>query len=215
MDAATSAPADHHPYSDRVLRALPPARRALTPVNRWLAAPLFRVGLGWVLSLPFGGWILLLRTTGRTTGLPRDAGLCYAIRDGVVYVMAGFGPETHWLRNIAADPRVEVRLPGGAAFSGEAAEVTDPAEYVVAFWALDRAMGTAVRRGTLVGRGAADAVVAERARWFPIVRIRPTGIAAGSTDPGGHRHLIVDGILIALLVTLVRARPRARQQRSK
>jgi len=208
MDAASSAPADRHPYSERVLRALPPARRALIPFNRWLATPLFRAGLGWLLSIPFGGWILLLRTTGRTTGLPRDAGLCYAIRDGVVYVMAGFGPSTHWLRNIAADPRVEVRLPGGTAFSGEATEVTDSAEYVAAFWALDRAMGTAVRRGALVDREAADDVVAERARWFPIARIRPTGIAAGATDPGGRRHLVADVIIVALLVRVIRARRR-------
>lgn len=209
MDAASATPADHHPYSDRVLRALPPARRALNRFNHWLAAPLFRAGLGWAFSIPFGGWILLLRTTGRMTGLPRDAGLCYAIRDGAVYVMAGFGPSTHWLRNIAADSHVEVRLPGGTAFTGEAAEVTDRGEYVAAFWALDRAMGTAVRRGTLVGRGATDATVAERARWFPIVRIRPTGIAGGAMDPGGQWHLVVDGILIALLARFVRGRRQA------
>jgi len=198
------------PHGDRVNRALPAARRALWHFNRWLATPLFRAGLGWLFSVPVGGWILLLRTTGRKTGLRRDAGLCYAILDGSVYVMAGFGPTTHWLRNLEADPRVEVLLPGGSAFAGQAEVVADRAEFARSFRALDRAMFGAVRIGTRVGRDASDEQIAGAARWFPIVRIRRAGITAGPADPGGARHLLFDALFLLWLVRRIRRGRRRR-----
>lgn len=197
------------PYGPRVMAMLPPARRILLRFNRWLAVPLLEAGLGFLFAIPFGGWIMVLRTTGRRSGRPRSAGLCYAIADGAVYTMAGFGPTTHWLRNLEAEPAVEVLLPSGAAFAGRAEVVSDAAEYVRAFRALDRAMFGVVAPGTLVGRGAADEDVAGAARWFPIVRIRPTGIAAGPADPGGAGHLLLDGVLaLAALAWLWRRRTR-------
>jgi deazaflavin-dependent oxidoreductase (nitroreductase family) len=203
----TMIPGTASPYGDRVRRALPVARRALWHFNRRLASPIFHVGLGWVFSVPFGGWIMLLRTTGRKSGLTREAGLCYAIVDGSVCVMAGFGPTTDWLRNLQIDPRVEVVMPSGSAFAGRADVVADDAEYVRAFRAVDRAMFGAVRVGTFVGRDPTDAAIAGVKAWFPIARITPTGIAPGPADPGGARHLLIDALLIAWLVRrTIRAR---------
>ena len=82
-------------------------------VNRFLVE-LWRLGLGrWVNVWPRGsGRILVLGHTGRRSGLRRWTPLNYAEVDGAVYCTAGFGAESDWYRNVIADPRVEVWLPG-------------------------------------------------------------------------------------------------------
>ena len=142
-------------------------------------------GWGLLFSTPVGGYLMLLRTTGRTSGRVREAPLGYAIIDGAVYCVAGFGRRTHWFRNIEADPRVEVVLPGRA-FAGLAEEVTDPAEYLPKMRHVLVTLGV-VGRETMGcdPRSASDEELRERTRGLPLVRIRATGIAAGPTDPGG------------------------------
>lgn len=70
--------------------------------------------------------MILLTTRGRRSGRPRTCALNYAIADGTVYVMSGFG-RTDWLRNLEADPHVEMSL-GQEHWSAEARTVVDPAE---------------------------------------------------------------------------------------
>ena len=72
------------------------------------------------------GRLLLLTTRGRRTGRPRTCGLNYAVADGTLYVMSGFR-NSDWLRNLEADPHVEVRL-GQDRWAGEARVATDPEE---------------------------------------------------------------------------------------
>jgi deazaflavin-dependent oxidoreductase (nitroreductase family) len=63
--------------------------------------------------LLFGNPTLLLRTTGRRTGLPRTTGLTYA-RDGDVYLIVasnGGAPEgPAWLGNLQASPGCEIQI---------------------------------------------------------------------------------------------------------
>lgn len=70
---------------------LAPLRKGFLIVNRWAAAPLIRAGGGPLLTSPVAGSILLLRTTGRKTGLVREAPLGYTVIDGRVVVLAGYG----------------------------------------------------------------------------------------------------------------------------
>lgn len=70
--------------------------------------------------------MVLLTTHGRRSGRPRTCALNYAVDDGTVYVMSGFG-RTDWIRNVEADPRVEVAL-GQDRWTGAARMVTDPEE---------------------------------------------------------------------------------------
>ena len=56
---------------------------------------------------------LLLRTTGRRTGTTRTVALVYGERDGARLVVPSNGGADRppaWLRNIQADPRVEVQI---------------------------------------------------------------------------------------------------------
>lgn len=70
--------------------------------------------------------MVMLTTRGRRSGRPRTTALNYALDDGTVYVMSGFG-RTDWIRNIEADPHVEVAL-GREHWRGDAHLVTDPEE---------------------------------------------------------------------------------------
>ena len=72
------------------------------------------------------GLVLLLITTGRKSGLPRETRLQYEEQEGVIYVAAGRGQEADWFRNIVANSRVEVQLKAGR-FCGVAEPITDPA----------------------------------------------------------------------------------------
>ena len=81
---------------------------------------LYALGLG----LLIGKLILLLTTTGRKSGLPRVTLLQYEEVDGVITVGAARGRQADWVRNIAADPKVMIRV-GRRQFHGIAEIVSD------------------------------------------------------------------------------------------
>ena len=68
---------------------------------------------------------MLLTTTGRKTGLARVTPLQYDVIDGVYHVGAVFGLEADWVRNILADPQVEVRVKN-MCFTGTAEVISEP-----------------------------------------------------------------------------------------
>ena len=192
------------PYEARLQRLLRPLHRSFDVANRWFVVPAFRAGLGPLFSTPVAGSVMILRTTGRTTGRRREAPLGYVVLDGAVYVCAGFGRRTAWYRNLIADPRVEVLLPT-VAFEGRAEPVLDAAEWSRAFPAYLDGIGL-VGRALLgdVGRASEERKARLRTE-LPLVRIRPTGIAAGPADPGGRLWVLVQlGSLLAL-IAVVRA----------
>ena len=68
---------------------------------------------------------LYLTTRGRVTGLPREIEIWFVASEGNLYVLAEHFHRAHWVRNIARDPRVRVRL-AGREFRA-AARALDPA----------------------------------------------------------------------------------------
>ena len=64
------------------------------------------IGLGQLI----GKFVMLLTTTGRKSGKRRVTPLQYEEIDGRIYVGAALGRKADWMRNILADPRVEVRI---------------------------------------------------------------------------------------------------------
>ncbi len=195
-------PADALPYGPRLSRALDPLHRLFDVVNRWFALPALRAGLGPLFSTPLTGSLMVLRTTGRISGLPREAPLGYVIREGSVYVCAGFGRRTAWYRNLTADPRVEVILPS-LAFSGVAETVTDRAEWDCVFPAYARALAI-VGRLTFGDLRDVDPERLEAIREsLPLVRIRPTGVATGPADPGGGLWVVIQGVGLVILARLL------------
>lgn len=190
-------------YVPRLERFLQPLQRGFLVVNRWCTVPAIRAGLGPLFATPLTGSILVLRTTGRRSGRIRDAPLGYAIRDGAVWCVAGFGRSTHWFRNIEADPRVEVILPT-AAFSGTAEEVTDREVWLAGFRLVVGSLGVIGRLTVSGALEASDAELLERWHALPVVRIRPTGIGGGPSDPGGLAWLPLFAAEFVALVAVVR-----------
>lgn len=201
LEAAKSRTPDRPlPYGPLMTRMLPRLHRALLAVNRYAAVPLLRAGLGPLFATPLTGSLMVLRTRGRRSGLWRDAPLGYVILDGYVYFCAGFGRPTQWLRNIEADPRVELLLPAGAV-AGIAEDVTDPTEWARAMRALLASMGIIGRAtvGEDVRRVSDEGLIA-LAGGLPLVRMRVTGLGSGPFDPGGMGWVVPTVVGVVLLV---------------
>lgn len=70
---------------------------------------LWRLGLG-----PIVGKILMIIThTGRKSGTPRQTMVEYHSMNGIKYVIAAFGVQTQWYRNILANPQVTIQTADG------------------------------------------------------------------------------------------------------
>lgn len=206
MEASTPLP-----YGPFLTRTLPTLSRMFRVLNRIYVIPVIKAGLGPLHSNPVTGSWMLLRTSGRRTGRQREVALGYAILDGAVYCSAGFGPRTQWYRNLVAEPRVEVVLPG-AAFAGIAEAVTEPTELDRAWRALIRSLGVLGRGFVCAPDADRDELVAKTA-GLPLVRIRPVGIAGGPADPGGWLWVTLTVVGVAWLAGRIRRRrivPRAR-----
>jgi deazaflavin-dependent oxidoreductase (nitroreductase family) len=93
---------------------------------------LYRLGLAGQL----GQSTLLLTTRGRKTGLRRTTALNYLTEDDVTYVLSGLGPSSDWLRNLQADPHVQVQV-GRLRFDALAHVIANPAEHrrILCLWA--------------------------------------------------------------------------------
>lgn len=83
---------------------------------------LYALGLGPLI----GKMILLLTTTGRKSGQLRVTPLQYEEINGEYYLGAARGLKADWVRNIQANPRVELRV-GAKRVPGQAEVVTDAA----------------------------------------------------------------------------------------
>jgi deazaflavin-dependent oxidoreductase (nitroreductase family) len=74
---------------------------------------------------PREGSPLLLTTTGRVSGLPRQTPLQFEEVDGVYYVASARGEQADWYRNLLANPRVTVQIQGRS-FPAIAEAIDDP-----------------------------------------------------------------------------------------
>lgn len=58
----------------------------------------------------FKSRVLILITTGRQSGTPRKTPLQYELENGAVYVASARGCKADWVRNILANPNIEIEL---------------------------------------------------------------------------------------------------------
>jgi len=81
----------------------------------------YAVGLGRLI----GHFVLLLTTSGRRSGKPRVTPLQYEEIDGRICLGAALGEKADWVRNIRANPRVQLRVKSRR-LSGTARVIGDP-----------------------------------------------------------------------------------------
>jgi deazaflavin-dependent oxidoreductase (nitroreductase family) len=172
-------------------------------VNKFFMVPAFRLGLGKLICNPLAGYIMVIKHTGRKTGKPRFTPTNYAIINGCVYCLSGFGRRAHWYQNLVANPEVELVLPGQA-IAGIVEAVTDPDEALTACKQVFRNAGFA---GFMEGYNpftAPDEKFLTTLKRAPVLRIRQTGIANGPADQGGWAWLSLWGGLGLLIWLLLR-----------
>ncbi|MBP8001728.1 MAG: nitroreductase family deazaflavin-dependent oxidoreductase [Chloroflexi bacterium] len=102
-------------------------RQVFKHFNRFMVS-MWKMGLGkWINGWPdVGGRIMVIVHKGRKTGQTRYAPVNYALVDGELYCVAGFGKGTDWYRNVKVNPEVDVWLPDGG-WAGVVTDVTsDP-----------------------------------------------------------------------------------------
>jgi deazaflavin-dependent oxidoreductase (nitroreductase family) len=185
----------------------PRLRQFFRPLNRYFMVPLFRMGLGSLLGSPYGGYVMVLKTIGHKTGQARYTPVNYAISDGNIYCLAGWRRVAHWYRNLGAHPKVELIMPA-VNLAGTAEEVTDSNEWLRMVRQISKNAGFA---GFLLGANpftASDETIRDRAMGTPVIRIRPTGIGSGSSDPGGWLWVLVAAASLWLVFFRNRGRTR-------
>ena len=82
-------------------------RRIASSVGHYLWNPIIKLVAG-----RFPGAPALLETRGRRTGARRLTPIGNGLRGGTFWVIAEHGRHSDWVRNIAADPRVRVKVNG-------------------------------------------------------------------------------------------------------
>jgi deazaflavin-dependent oxidoreductase (nitroreductase family) len=70
-------------------------------------------------------------TTGRVTGRPHRIEIWFALEGATIYILAGGGRRSDWVKNAIKKPRVDVRI-GRKAFDGTARIVEDAREDALA-----------------------------------------------------------------------------------
>jgi deazaflavin-dependent oxidoreductase (nitroreductase family) len=133
---------------------------------------LVRFGFGQKVGPP----LLILTTTGRRSGLPRETPLQYELIDGVYYVGSMRGDRADWYGNILADAHVSVTT-GDETFPA-VAEAIDDHERIVAFlqYRLQRSprmIGAIMRADGFEGDLNDETAVRRYAQGVTIVALRP------------------------------------------
>ncbi len=146
---------------------------------------LWRLGLGkHINAVPkYAGQVMVLQHSGRKSGKRYRTPVNYAIVNGEIYCVAGFGQVSDWYRNIIVNPQVEVWLPDGW-WAGIAEE------------ALDADLRLPIMRQVLIASGfvarlfgvdplkRSDEELARLTRDYRLIRIRRTVARTGDGGPG-------------------------------
>jgi len=164
--------------------------------------PAFRMGLGPLICNPVSGYIMVIRNIGRKSGRTYYTPANYAIHNGFIYCMAGFGRKSDWFLNLAAHPQAEIILPGRAV-TCQMEEVEDPTEALEMCKQIFKNAGFA---GFFEGFNpwrATDEKFLQTLTRVPILRFRMTGIANGPADAGGRHWVLLLVILIVYLIAVL------------
>jgi len=171
-------------------------------LNKFFMVPMFRLGMGGIMSNPFSGYIMVLKVIGRKSGKLRYAPVNYAIYKGSVWCISGGRKTSDWYKNLLANPAIEMILPGGALF-GQVTEESDPEIRRIVIRQILKNAGFA---GFFEGYNPwkiCDEALLTKIGDLPLLKITPQGIGNGSSDQGGWAWIGVLILLVLLIVLLV------------
>jgi deazaflavin-dependent oxidoreductase (nitroreductase family) len=153
-------------------------------LNRFMVL-MWRLGLGQFVNIwPEGtGRIMVITTTGRKSGLQRQTPVNYAVQDGEIYCMAGFGPTSDWYRNLRSNPKVEIWMPDSW-WAGQVEEVTDPALRLPLIRKIVINSGFAGRLFGINPHSISDAALAKVTAPYVLLHVRRLEARTGRGGPG-------------------------------
>ena len=145
---------------------------------------------------------MVIKHTGRKTGLTRHTPVNYAIVEGDIYCTAGFGRVSDWYLNIMASPEVEVWLPDGR-WVGRAEDITDVENGHLFFRQVLISSGFA---GPLFGvnpKNLTDLDLINLLESYRLIRIRRQNAMTGAGGPGDLAWVwpAATFVLLGLLIT--------------
>jgi deazaflavin-dependent oxidoreductase (nitroreductase family) len=160
-----------------------PLARLFRSFNRFMVL-LWRLGLGpWFNFWPtLSGRILVLVHSGRRSGKRYYTPLNYALRNGEIYCVAGFGPTCDWYRNLIANPQVELWLPDGW-WVGLAEEILEPE---LRWEALKAVLASSGPAASLFGVSPRleENLLRQRTASYRVIRLRRVAPRTGANGPG-------------------------------
>ncbi len=183
-------------------------KRGFKIFNRFMLLA-WRLGLGKSINEwpEVGGRIMVLTHTGRKSGKRRQTPLNYAVVNGEIYCLAGFGASADWYQNILANPQVEVWLPDGW-WAGLAEELHGPEHRLLIMRQVIKASGAA---GPALGINADqmnDEELDRITKEYRLVRIRRTAARTGPGGPGDLDWVWRLSTIVLLSMLLFRRRRR-------
>jgi deazaflavin-dependent oxidoreductase (nitroreductase family) len=160
--------------------------KAFRLLNRFMI-PLWQLGLGGLLnSWPsVGGRFMVLIHRGRRSGIEYRTPLNYAVVDGHVYCLAGFGGASDWYRNALAASTVEVWLPDGW-WEAKAVDVSTVPERIALMRAVLIGSGFAAYAAGIDPRRLTDSSLNEKTRAYRLLRLERTTGRTGQGGPGEY-----------------------------
>jgi len=158
-------------------------RSAFKAFNRFMIM-IWRLGLGsWGNGTEYGGYVMVIKHTGRKTGLTRLTPVNYAVIEGDIYCTAAFGERVDWYQNLLCNPAVEVWLADGR-WAGTAEDVTEIENRAAILRRVVVASGFA---GPLFGvnpKRLSDEDFEALLSDYRLIRIRPEEALTGPGGPG-------------------------------
>ena len=163
----------------------------------------WKLGLArWINIWPHGfGRFMVITHSGRKSGKKYQTPINYAVLDGEIYCVAGFGHQSDWYQNILKNPSIEIWLKEGW-WAGEAKDISnDPNR-------------TAIMREVLIGSGFAaplfgihhtkmdDETLDQLTQPYRLVRIKRTRERTGRKGPDEYTWVWpIATIFLFLLLT--------------
>lgn len=181
-------------------------RQGFKYFNKFMLS-LWRLGFGpWFNLWPEGwGQIMVITHTGRKSGIRYRTPVNYALLDGEVYCIAGFGQVADWYRNLVVNPNVEVWLPDGW-WQGVAEDVSASENRSQIMRAVVMASGFA---GPLFGvdpRSLDDLALMKATQSYKVVHIQRQAACTGSGGPGELAWIWQLTTLVLLSLVLLRGK---------
>jgi len=164
--------------------------------------PIFRLGLGAVMTNPFSGYIMVMKTIGRKSGRVRYAPVNYAIWKGNIYCISGGRETSDWYKNLLANLDIEIILPGGAIYGKVLAPYIGEDRLEIIRAVLKNAGFAGFFEGYNPWK-ISDFELEKKVADIPVIQISPIGLGNGAADPKGWAWAGWTLVLVLFILGLI------------